>query len=57
MKSYQMKIIVDGLRRYYDHAEEAEQMIINYALLAGGANAVGGMVPGLAIPATIMEEY
>ena len=57
MKSYQMKIIVDGLKRYYDHAEEAEQMIINYALLAGGANAVGGMVPGLAIPATIMACF
>lgn len=57
MKSYQMKALVYGLKEYYDNAEQTEKVIIDCALVAAGADAVGSIIPGLAIPATIASCF
>lgn len=46
-----------GLKEYYSNAEDTEKVIINCALVAAGADAVGGIIPGLAIPATIASCF
>ena len=51
MPTYMIKELTYGLRDYYRHADETEQIILNAALTAAAADAVGGMIPGLAIPA------
>jgi hypothetical protein len=43
-----------ALKDYYPNADETEKVIINCALVAAGADAVGGVLPGLAVPATII---
>lgn len=57
MESYQIKMIMYGLKDYYSNAEETEKVIINCSLVAAGADAVGGIIPGLAIPATIASCF
>ncbi len=57
MGSYQIKELVYGLKQHYANAEETEKVIINCALVAAGADAVGGMIPGLAIIATITSCF
>lgn len=57
MAGYQIKELMYGLKSYYSNAEETEKVIINCALVAAGADAVGGIIPGLAIPATIASCF
>jgi hypothetical protein len=45
------------LKDYYPNADETEKVIINCALVAAGADAVGGVLPGLAVPATIIACF
>ncbi len=53
MESYQIKMLAKQLEHYYVNADQSEKIIINCAMFAAGADAVGGIIPGLAIPATI----
>ncbi len=46
-----------ALKSYYVDAEEAEKIIISCALVAAGVDAVGGAIPGLAFPATIISCF
>ena len=46
-----------ALKSYYSEAEETEKIIIDCALVAAGADAVGSVIPGLAIPATIVTCF
>lgn len=57
MESYQMKALMDGLKVHYGNADQMEKVIIDCALVAAGADAVGGLFPGLAIPATIASCF
>lgn len=57
MASYQIKTLMYGLKDYYSNAEDTEKVIINCALVAAGADAVGSAIPGLAIPATIVSCF
>ena len=57
MESYEMVHLVRELKEYYSHAEDTEKVVINCALVAAGADAVGGVIPGLAIPATIASCF
>ncbi len=50
-----LKVILNGLKAYYKGADEAERIIINCALTAAGAAAVGGIIPILAIPSLIIS--
>ena len=47
--------LLKDLGRYYKHADKVEQIIINCALTAAGAAAVGGFFPVLALPAMIVS--
>lgn len=57
MSSYMIKEITAGLKDYYAHADETERIIMNAALTAAAADAVGGIIPGLAIPAVIVSCF
>ena len=57
MKDYIMEALIDCLKDYYNHANETEQIILKAAMAAAAADAVGGMVPGLAVPATIISCF
>ena len=57
MQSYMMTELLTGLKVYYSQAKETEKIILNCALTAAAADAVGGMIPGLAIPATIISCF
>lgn len=46
-----------GLKVYYAGAEETERIIMNCALVAAGADAIGGAIPGLAVPAIIISCF
>ena len=46
-----------ALKSHYPNADETEKIIINCAVVAAGADAVGGVIPGLAIPATIVSCF
>lgn len=52
-----MKETVYALKEYYANAENAEKIIIDCAVVAAGADAIGGVIPGLAIPATIVSCF
>ena len=57
MAAFDMKGLVYGLKEYYDSAEQTEKIIIDSALVAAAADAVGGIIPGVAIPATIVACF
>lgn len=57
MQAYMIKEIAYHLREYYNHAEDVERIILTAALTAAAADAVGGLIPGLAIPATILSCF
>lgn len=57
MSSYMTKEIMTALKCYYARANETEQIILNAALAAAAADAVGGIIPGLAIPAIIISCF
>lgn len=46
-----------GLRAYYQEADEAEKVVIECAIAAAAADAVGGIIPIVAIPATIISCF
>lgn len=43
------------LKAYYANAEDAEKIILSCALTAAGADAVGGLIPGLAVPMIVVS--
>lgn len=45
------------LKVYYKDADEAQQIILNCAMVAAGAAAVGGWVPVLALPSIIISCF
>lgn len=46
---------VKSLKYYYKDADEAEKIILNCAMVAAGATAVGSLVPFLALPSMIVS--
>ena len=57
MANVQMKQIASSLSHYYPNAEDMENIIVNYALVAASADMVSGIIPGLAVPATIISCF
>lgn len=57
MNSVLIKEAAYALKEYYQNAEETEQIIMTHALIAAGADAIGGAIPGLAIPAVIVSCF
>ena len=57
MSYFPIKETAYALRSYYADAEETEKIIIDCALVAAGADAVGSIIPGLSIPATIITCF
>lgn len=57
INSGMLKELTYALQSYYNRANEAEKVILNAALAAAAADAVGGLIPGLAIPATIISCF
>lgn len=51
------KELMYALKIYYPNAEKSEQIIINCALAAAGANVLGGIIPGLAVITTIFACF
>lgn len=54
MDNNTLRTLLLGLKVHYANAEEVEKIIINCALVAATADAVGSAIPGIAIPATIV---
>ena len=52
-----LNIVAKYLSCYYKNASEAVQIIMNCALVAAGATAVGGMFPFLALPSMIISCF
>ncbi len=52
-----IKSAIQALRTYYPNADEAEKIIINSAIVAAAADTAGGLIPGIAIPATIIACF
>lgn len=50
-----MKDVAYLLKAYYANAEETEKIILSCALTAAGADAVGGLIPGLAVPMIVVS--
>lgn len=50
-----LQCLVYGLKTYYQNAEEAERIILNYAVAAACGVAVSGTLPVLALPAMILS--
>lgn len=57
MSSIPVKEVIYALKEYYPNADETEKIIINCAVVAAGADAVAGILPGLAVPATIISCF
>ena len=57
MSTIPMAAVAATLKQYYDNADETTKIIMKAALTAAGADAVGGAIPGLAIPATIISCF
>ena len=57
MNAMQLRTITCILAHHYPNADKTEKIIINCALVAASADAVGGLIPGLAIPATIVTCF
>ncbi len=52
---FPVKAVVHKLASYFTRANEAKKTITHFSLLAAGANAVGGVIPGLVIPVIIIS--
>ena len=52
-----IKELGSALKAYYPNAEKTEQIIIDCALAAAGANVIGGLIPGLAVATTIVACF
>ncbi len=57
MSYFPIKEVAYGLKSYYPNADETEQIIIDCAMVAAGADIVGSIIPGLAVPATIITCF
>lgn len=51
-----IKFLVYRLKEYYSHAEDTEKIILNCAIVAGSSDAVGSVIPVLAIPSLIISS-
>lgn len=51
-----LRDVLYGLKNYYSQANEAEKIIVNSAVLAAGASAVGGFIPFLELPSLIISS-
>ncbi len=49
-----LKALTLKLSEHYSNAEDTEKIVIKCALTATAADAIGGAIPGLAVPATII---
>ena len=52
-----MVMVTQALREFYKNADDANKIIMTAALTAAGADAIGGAIPGLSIPATIISCF
>jgi len=50
-----LNYLLKNLKYYYKSADKVEKIILNCALTAAGATAVGGLVPILTLPAIIVS--
>lgn len=57
MDSHLLRELLLGLKVYYHDAEETEKIILDCALVAAGVDALGGLIPVLAIPAAITSCF
>lgn len=57
VQAWQLKMIVKELLKYYENAKQTEKTILNCAIAAAVANAVGGFIPVLSIPALIISCF
>ena len=57
MINISLDMVADALQVFYENADEANKIIMTAALTAAGADAIGGIIPGLAIPATIVSCF
>ncbi len=57
MINISLDMVADTLQVFYENADEANKIIMTAALTAAGADAIGGIIPGLAIPATIVSCF
>ena len=57
MINISLDMVADALQVFYENADEANKIIMTAALTAAGADAIGGAIPGLAIPATIISCF
>ena len=57
MINISLDMVADALQVFYENANEANKIIMTAALTAAGADAIGGIIPGLAIPATIVSCF
>lgn len=55
MNRVNLKILLNGLKVYYNQAEDVEKIILNCAMVAAGAAGVGGVIPILSIPSMIVS--
>lgn len=51
------RMILYGLKDYYANAEDTGKVIMTSALAAAAADMVGGSIPALAVPATIVACF
>lgn len=52
-----IKELAYALKSYYPNADQTEKTILNCAAVAATADAVGSLIPGLAIPATVVSCF
>ena len=52
-----MVMVTEALKSFYSNADDANKVIMTAALTAASADAIGGAIPGLAIPATIVSCF
>ncbi len=57
MINISLDLVADALQAFYENADETNKIIMTSALTAAGADAIGGIFPGLAIPATIISCF
>ncbi len=49
--------LTHALKAYYHNADKTEKIILDCAMVATGADFIGGAIPGLAIPAAIISCF
>lgn len=54
MAGQSLKMVLYALKEHYSNADNVERIIIECALTAAAAAGIGGMIPGLSVPALII---